>query len=157
MPWKQQQRKMYERVATVPRLMAFYDVGDSLPDPILSQAMQDLNAHYAGRSVRYRGPELLPRRPRQRRLAGDYIGRTSNDDFLVAVVSLGAARALQLRPRNRDGATLRFQLGHGDPFVMGGSAQRTWEHTVPKTTRDVGQRISIQFRPADIRSRKVMR
>jgi alkylated DNA repair dioxygenase AlkB len=36
-------------------------------------------------------------------------------------------------------------------LVMGGSCQRTWEHSIPKTTRPVGPRISIQFRPHDVR------
>ena len=34
---------------------------------------------------------------------------------------------------------------------MGGSCQRTWEHAVPKTTKPVGPRISIQFRPYNVR------
>ncbi|ADP81020.1 alpha-ketoglutarate-dependent dioxygenase AlkB [Pseudofrankia inefficax] len=47
--------------------------------------------------------------------------------------------------------TIRFELGHGDLLVMGGSCQRTWEHAVPKTARPVGPRISVQFRPHDVR------
>jgi len=35
--------------------------------------------------------------------------------------------------------------------VMGGSCQRTWEHAIPKTVKPVGPRISIQFRPHDVR------
>ncbi|SDV00912.1 Alkylated DNA repair dioxygenase AlkB [Microlunatus sagamiharensis] len=42
--------------------------------------------------------------------------------------------------------TIRHTLHHGDLVVMGGSCQRTWEHAVPKTTRPVGPRVSIQFR-----------
>jgi alkylated DNA repair dioxygenase AlkB len=46
---------------------------------------------------------------------------------------------------------VRRPLGHGDVLVMGGSCQRTWEHTVPKTARGTGPRISIQFRPSGVR------
>jgi alkylated DNA repair dioxygenase AlkB len=35
--------------------------------------------------------------------------------------------------------------------VMGGSCQRTWEHAVPKSTRAIGARISVQFRPLGVR------
>jgi alkylated DNA repair dioxygenase AlkB len=42
-------------------------------------------------------------------------------------------------------------LGHGDLIVMGGSCQRTWEHSIPKTERQVGPRISVQFRPSGVR------
>ena len=80
---------------------------------------------------------------------GDTIGRGRHEDTLVAIVSLGHPRALLLRPRG-GGASHRFVLGHGDLLVMGGSCQRTWEHAVPKTTRAVGPRVSIQFRPAGV-------
>jgi alkylated DNA repair dioxygenase AlkB len=81
---------------------------------------------------------------------GDTIGRHSADDTLVAIVSLGETRRFLLRPKD-GGATRKFALGHGDLLVMGGSCQRTWEHSVPKTTRPVGPRISIQFRSAGVR------
>ena len=55
-----------------------------------------------------------------------------------------------LRPKG-GGATRRFALGHGDLLVMGGSCQRTWEHSVPKTSASTGPRVSIQFRPRDVR------
>jgi alkylated DNA repair dioxygenase AlkB len=63
---------------------------------------------------------------------------------------LGDPRALLLRPRG-GGQTLRHDLGHGDLIVMGGSCQRTWEHAVPKSARASGPRISVQFRPYNVR------
>ena len=78
---------------------------------------------------------------------GDRIGRGAHTDTMVAILSIGSARMLQLRPRG-GGAGMGFSLGHGDLIVMGGSCQRTWEHAVPKTRRGVGPRVSIQFRPA---------
>jgi alkylated DNA repair dioxygenase AlkB len=69
---------------------------------------------------------------------------------MVAIIVLGAPRALLLRPRG-GGETIRHELGHGDLFVMGGSCQRTWEHAVPKTARPVGPRVSVQFRPRGVR------
>ena len=69
---------------------------------------------------------------------------------MVAILSLGTARPLLLRPRG-GGGTLRYTLGHGDLLVMGGSCQRTWEHAVPKSARPTGPRISVQFRPRGVR------
>ena len=63
-------------------------------------------------------------------------------------------RPLMLRPRlgsGGHGETLRFELGHGDLLVMGGSCQRTWEHGVPKSARPTGPRISVQFRTRGVR------
>jgi alkylated DNA repair dioxygenase AlkB len=71
---------------------------------------------------------------------------------MVAILSVGTARPLLLRPRaGGKGGTLRYNLGHGDLLVMGGSCQRTWQHAIPKTARPAGPRISIQFRPRGVR------
>ena len=80
---------------------------------------------------------------------GDTIGRGAHSDTMVAILSVGSARALMLRPR-AGGPSRRFNLGHGDLIVMGGSCQRTWEHAIPKTARPVGPRVSIQFRPVGV-------
>jgi alkylated DNA repair dioxygenase AlkB len=86
---------------------------------------------------------------------GDRIGRGAAEDTMVAIVSLGEARPLLLRPAPpasaADGPGLRYSLGHGDLIVMGGSCQRTWEHAIPKSARPTGPRISIQFRPRGVR------
>ena len=86
---------------------------------------------------------------------GDTIGRGSHEDTMVAILSLGTARPLLLRPRVRatgpGGGSLRFEAGHGDLLVMGGSCQRTWEHAVPKSLQVTGPRISVQFRPRGVR------
>jgi alkylated DNA repair dioxygenase AlkB len=58
-------------------------------------------------------------------------------------------RAAATRPVSGTG-TIRHTLHHGDLVVMGGSCQRTWEHAVPKTTRSVGPRVSIQLRPRGV-------
>jgi alkylated DNA repair dioxygenase AlkB len=81
---------------------------------------------------------------------GDKIGRGPTEDTMVAMISVGAAHMLALRPRG-GGPTIRYEVGHGNLLVMGGSCQRKWEHAVPKTHRPVGPRISIQFRPANVR------
>jgi alkylated DNA repair dioxygenase AlkB len=74
------------------------------------------------------------------------VGRTIDRDTMVAIVSVGAARTLSVRPKG-GGETLRFPVGHGDLIVMGGSCQRTYDHAVLKTKSAVGPRISVQFRP----------
>src|SRR4051794_15686684 len=65
---------------------------------------------------------------------------------LVATVSLGARRKFQLRRRGT--STIRHTLmpGVGDLVVMGGECQSEWEHTVPKTAKAVGPRMSVTIR-----------
>ena len=65
-------------------------------------------------------------------------------DPLVAIVSVGAPRPFQLRPRG-GGHALSFLLGQGDLLVMGGAIQHDWEHSVPKVAA-AGPRISITYR-----------
>lgn len=81
---------------------------------------------------------------------GDTIGRGSTEDTMVAIISVGAVRTLALRPRG-GGPTIRYEVGHGDLLVMGGSCQRTWGARGAETHRPIGPRISIQFRPAGVR------
>ena len=152
-PWRAERRQMYERMVDVPRLLCFYGEGEPLPDPALEAARAALNAHYAeelGEPFVTAGLCLYRDGRDSVAWHGDTIGRGRREDTMVAIVSLGAPRALLLRPRG-GGPAQRYELGHGDLIVMGGSCQRTWEHAVPKTARPVGPRISMQFRPRGVR------
>ncbi|WP_031470453.1 alpha-ketoglutarate-dependent dioxygenase AlkB [Sciscionella sediminilitoris] len=154
-PWHAERRVMYDRVVSVPRLLSFYEEHDELPDPCLGDARALLTAHYldelrepfctAGLCYYRDGADSVA-------WHGDTIGRGAREDTMVAILSVGAPRTLLLRPRDPGvGSPVRRSLGHGDLVVMGGSCQRTWEHAIPKTSRAVGPRISIQFRPRGVR------
>ncbi|MDI5974902.1 alpha-ketoglutarate-dependent dioxygenase AlkB [Amycolatopsis magusensis] len=152
-PWYGEQRWMYERIVDVPRLLCFYEESQPLPHAVLTEARRRLSAHYAtelGEPFRTAG--LCYYRDGQDSVAwhGDTIGRGSSEDTMVAIISVGAPRTLALRPRG-GGESVKLPLGHGDLIVMGGSCQRTWEHAIPKTSKAVGPRISIQFRPRGVR------
>ena len=152
-PWRAERRHMYDRVVDVPRLTCFYEEDAALPDPVLTAALQALNAHYEpelGEPFRTAGLCLYRDGRDSVAWHGDTTGRSRREDTMVAIVSLGTPRAFLLRPRG-GGKSLRYEIGHGDLLVMGGSCQRTWEHAVPKTTQAVGPRISVQFRPHDVR------
>ncbi|MFE2043747.1 alpha-ketoglutarate-dependent dioxygenase AlkB [Streptomyces sp. NPDC059477] len=148
-PWRAERRTMYDQVVDVPRLLAFYRQGETLPHPVLEEARVALSAHYAeelGEPFTTAG--LCFYRDGRDSVAwhGDRIGRGAREDTMVAILSVGAPRDLLLRPVH-GGDSVRRPLGHGDLIVMGGSCQRTWEHCVPKTARAAGPRISVQFRP----------
>ena len=152
-PWHAERRTMWDNVVDVPRLLKFYGEGERLPDPLLLEAREALSAHYrdelrepfttAGMCFYRDGRDSVA-------WHGDTIGRSSTEDTVVAILSLGEARRLSLRPRT-GGESISFPVGHGDLLVMGGSCQRTWEHAVLKTARPVGPRISVQFRPHNVR------
>jgi alkylated DNA repair dioxygenase AlkB len=163
-PWRAERRRMYDRTVDVPRLLCFYGEDAVLPDPALDACRAALNGFYADElGEPFVTAGLCFYRDGRDSVAwhGDTIGRGSTEDTMVAIVSLGEARPLLLRPRAgaapRDATTfrndpgLRYNLGHGDLIVMGGSCQRTWEHAVPKSARPAGPRISVQFRPRGVR------
>ncbi|MXM66062.1 alpha-ketoglutarate-dependent dioxygenase AlkB [Streptomyces sp. HUCO-GS316] len=148
-PWRAERRKMYDNVVDVPRLLAFYGADDALPHPVLEEARDALSDHYAGElGEPFTTAGLCYYRDGRDSVAwhGDRIGRGAREDTMVAILSVGTPRDLLLRPTG-GGGTVRRPLGHGDLIVMGGSCQRTWEHSIPKTTRAAGPRISVQFRP----------
>jgi alkylated DNA repair dioxygenase AlkB len=173
-PWRAERRRMYDRTVDVPRLLCFYGESAALPDPALDLCRAALNRFYAAElGEPFTTAGLCLYRDGRDSVAwhGDTIGRGSTQDTMVAILSLGEARPLMLRPRaeglgktsgsgeargpgdggSGSGRTLRYALGHGDLIVMGGSCQRTWEHAVPKSARPAGPRISVQFRPRDVR------
>jgi alkylated DNA repair dioxygenase AlkB len=152
-PWHAERRVMWDNEVAVPRLLKFYDEDETLPDPLLVDARHALDAHYAAElGERFTTAGMCFYRDGRDSVAwhGDTIGRSSTEDTMVAILSLGEARRLSLRPRT-GGESLSFPVGHGDLLVMGGSCQRTWEHAVLKTARPVGPRISIQYRPHRVR------
>ena len=152
-PWRAERRRMYDRTVDVPRLLCFYGEDAELPDPVLAACRDRLSEHYrAELGEPFRTAGLCLYRDGRDSVAwhGDTIGRGKTEDTMVAIVSLGTPRPLMLRPRG-GGTALRFEVGHGDLLVMGGSCQRTWEHAVPKTSQPVGPRISVQFRPRGVR------
>ncbi|WP_213456273.1 alpha-ketoglutarate-dependent dioxygenase AlkB [Rhizomonospora bruguierae] len=150
--WRAERRRMYDGEVAVPRLLRWYGRGEALPHETLTEARERLTRHYAaelGEPFVTAGMCLYRDGRDSVAWHGDTHGRSSRIDTMVAIVSFGSPRALLLRPRG-GGESLRFPLGHGDLIVMGGSCQRTWEHSVPKTARPVGPRVSVQFRPIGV-------
>lgn len=146
-PWQQERRVMFDNVVSVPRLTAWCTDPARLPHPSLVRAFDALNAHYGPEPFTTAG--LCWYRDGRDSVAwhGDNVGR-HRPTTLIAIVSLGEARPLSLRPRG-GGPSRSFPLGHGDLLVMGGTCQSTFEHAVPKVAA-AGPRISVQFRQAGV-------
>lgn len=74
---------------------------------------------------------------------GDRIARDLSE-ATVAILSLGEARPFRLRPKG-GGPSIGWPAGRGDLIVMGGSCQRTFDHSIPKVA-SAGPRIAVMFR-----------
>ena len=137
--WKRSERTMYERVVDVPRLLASVPPGGG--HPVVGLIARTLSARY-GRPLH--GLSAAWYRDGRDSVAphGDRVRH--RDDALVCTVSLGQPRPFQLRPVG-GGRGLDLRLGWGDLVVMGGTAQQTWLHGIPKVA-SAGPRICLMLR-----------
>ena len=62
-----------------------------------------------------------------------------------AVLSLGVTRTFEIRPTRTHPAVIRFDVAHGDLFVMPDGFQHEWQHRVP-VEEQAGERVSLVFR-----------
>jgi alkylated DNA repair dioxygenase AlkB len=142
-PWDgPRQVRMYDRVLPEPRLTHRWRLGEAPPELVVMA--RELSDRY-GVEFTQVGANLYRDGSDSVAWHGDRVAREL-PSATVALVSLGAMRPFRLRPKS-GGASVGFAPGPGDLLVMGGSCQRTWQHSVPKT-HGVGPRISVQFRHA---------
>ncbi len=138
--WRGHDRVMYGERIVEPRLRARYDALP--PVEVLQEASGLLSARYSedfdsvGLNLYRNGRDSVA-------WHGDRIPRDLPEP-LVATVTLGASRRFLLRPKG-GGRSLDFSPAAGDLIVMGGTSQRTWQHSVPKVAA-AGPRISVTFR-----------
>lgn len=137
--WQARTRLMWEQEVAEPRLTT--GVWDDPPEPI-PQMAEALSARY-GLDLSAVSANLYRDGNDSVAWHGDTSGRRRHTT-VVAVVSLGEPRRFLLRPKG-GGPSIRYVPAHGDLLVMGGTCQRTFDHSVPKCA-SAGSRISVMFR-----------
>lgn len=135
-------RTLYEHEVAVPRLHA------QLPDdgrahPVVFELQRALSTRYGENFERI---SLALYRDGRDSVAwhGDYVARRM-ERALVASVSLGTPRKFLIR-RTGGGPSRSLALGWGDLLVMGGTCQRTHQHSVPKVA-SAAPRLVLMYRP----------
>ncbi|MBV9950447.1 MAG: alpha-ketoglutarate-dependent dioxygenase AlkB [Acidimicrobiia bacterium] len=146
-PWAAHELPMYGQLMPSPRLSARWAAGphDAALPPVIGEAADALTDRY-GHEFTSVGANLYRTGTDSVAWHGDRVLRTK-PEAVVAVLTLGATRRFRLRPKG-GGASVAFDPAAGDLLVMGGSCQRTWQHSIPKTAKPVGPRISVSFRHA---------
>ncbi len=141
-PWRQGRRRMWDRMLDDPRLSYWARRDDAPFDPSIPSMQHALEQTYGHR---LRRPGFNYYRNGQDSVAWHADRELRDlDDTLVAIVTLGTCRPFLVRPTG-GGPSIDISPGSGDLLVMGGAAQRDWQHAVPKTSRP-GPRISISWR-----------
>lgn len=67
---------------------------------------------------------------------------------IVAGISLGQERIMCFKS-NLTGEVIRIALPHNSLIIMHYPTNSNWKHSIPKTTKRMGQRISLTFRSVD--------
>lgn len=67
----------------------------------------------------------------------------------IASLSFGATRKFKLRKKDDHQQKLDIDLKNGSLLLMLGETQHTWQHQIPKTKKEVGERINLTFRIID--------
>ncbi len=65
---------------------------------------------------------------------------------VIASVSFGATRLFKFRHIDDHNLVKSVELTNGMYVLMKGETQHKWEHSIPKTKRNISQRISLTFR-----------
>ena len=143
--WTQPKLRMFGRDVPVPRLVVAY------------------GAAYSYSGVHHKDvpipPELAPiveNASALYRNGSDSIGWHSDDepelgpDPVIASLSIGGARAFRVRSKGRgqelEPSCVTTMLEDGDLLVMSGRSQLDYQHSVPRTSKDVMPRVNITLR-----------
>jgi alkylated DNA repair dioxygenase AlkB len=153
--WEQREIVLFGRRVLQPRLiawagdLAYRYSGQTLEPRPFTETARRLLANVSARAGVTFNHVLLNRY----RSGEDSMGLHSDDepelgpDPLVAIVSLGTARRLVVKPRRKqDRERQELSLGHGALLVMGGTCQRHYVHGVPRQAGVHAERISLTFR-----------
>jgi len=144
-PWVQRRVHMYERELDEPRLTAWHGTPPDDPNlPALIAPMARMLSTRYQRDFDSVGAALYRDGHDSVAWHGDRIDPAIIEP-VVALISLGSPRLFRLRSKARPRASASVRLLPGDLLVMGGTAQRSWEHSIPKVAR-AGPRLSLQFR-----------
>ena len=144
-PWKQRERKMYDKMVPDPRLTAWYGPNGLPFTPPLPeiQTMVEaqcnihfdsvlLNLYRDGKDSVAWHSDTLP---------------ADGKHHPIASVSFGETRPFQVRhKRRKDVSQIEIPLTHGSFLLMGASMQAHYEHHIPKTAKTIAPRINLTFR-----------
>ncbi|MCD9028486.1 alpha-ketoglutarate-dependent dioxygenase AlkB [Luteimonas sp. BDR2-5] len=142
--WEAQQRPMYDRVVAVPRLLASYRL-DALPPELPLDAMLAAVQGLAPAPYNTAGLNLYRDGRDSVAMHHDKL-HTLVPGHPIALLSLGAPRRMNIRAKADGAKALPVELAPGSVLAMSHASQLTHEHGIPKTTRALGERISVVFR-----------
>ncbi|GGE06054.1 alpha-ketoglutarate-dependent dioxygenase AlkB family protein [Psychroflexus salis] len=64
----------------------------------------------------------------------------------IASVSFGVTRKFKMRRKDHHKEKFELNLSHGSLLLMLGKTQAFWQHQIPKTKKEINERINLTFR-----------
>jgi alkylated DNA repair dioxygenase AlkB len=144
--WQAQRRRMYDRDVDVPRLTAHYDLDDDDVSPP-TEVYEAVDRVYAATSVSFNSVGLNFYRDGRDSVAphNDHLDELVAG-FPIVLLSLGSARRMAIRAKAPPRRAFQLDLEPGSLLSMSYATQLHYTHGIPKTSDEVGPRISLAFR-----------
>lgn len=152
-PWEDHVFKMHGRQVAMPRRIAFYGEhsysysGITHPARPMTDSIDKLRREIEELAGEPFNCVLL----NYYRDGKDSVSWHSDDDYhngghpVVASLSFGAARKFKVRRKDRS-EQFDLNLTPGSLLLMLKRAQLDWEHSIPKTKKNIGPRVNLTFR-----------
>jgi len=153
--WHQERIKLYGQEHDLPRLTAWYgDPAKTYNYSGITVRSLEWIAPLLGIKNRIEGASnhsfnsVLLNRYRN---GSDNISWHADDEAtlgrnpVIGSVSFGETRSFQMKHKSLD-EKRKILLEHGSYLLMKGSTQRYWLHKIPRSKRDLGERINLTFR-----------
>jgi alkylated DNA repair dioxygenase AlkB len=145
-PWREHERKIYDKIVVDPRLIAWYDQNAPAkwtPELLTIKARVEADCGIAFDSVLlnyYRdGRDSVSWHSDKKPVPGK--------NPPIASISFGETRPFRVRHKfDKSYPVLEIPLTHGSFLLMGGSMQDYWEHHIPKTNKPIAPGINLTFR-----------
>ncbi|TQD38987.1 alpha-ketoglutarate-dependent dioxygenase AlkB family protein [Haloflavibacter putidus] len=153
--WKQESMNMYGKKVPFPRLTAWY--GDQDKPYSFSGITLDPNPWSPGLvkiksdiepKAKVKFNSVLLNRYRN---GSDSISwhtdaeKELGKNPVIASVNFGAERKFQLKHIETN-ERIDILLKHGSLLIMQGELQHYWKHQIPKTKKEIGERVNLTFR-----------
>src|ERR1017187_3155118 len=154
--WRQETIKLYGKSISVPRLTAWYgDEGSSyfysgitnVPRPWTPVLLEVKRAVEPPSGVVFNSVLL-----NCYRTGKDSVSWHADDEPefgeqpVIASVSFGGTRTFQFKHKKRKELKASLELTHGSLLIMRGDTQANWLHQIPKTAKNVEERVNLTFR-----------
>ena len=154
--WRQDAIQLYGRDIPLPRLTAWYgDEGtfyhysgiENVPEPWTPALLEVKRAIEPLAGVTFNSVLLNRYRTGQ-----DSVAWHSDDEPefgenpVIGSVSFGGTRTFQFRHKKQKKQKRQIALTHGSLLIMRGATQHNWVHQIPKTAKEVPERLNLTFR-----------